>query len=58
MYHLNDDPSETKNIYHEYPEKVEELRQELIRLFDNGRSTEGAIQDNWIPEEWFQVNFK
>ncbi len=31
LYNLNDDPGETTNIAHQYPEKVRELRELLIR---------------------------
>jgi arylsulfatase A len=38
LFNLKDDPSETKNLYLEYPEKVEELNAILNKYKETGRS--------------------
>lgn len=38
LFNLKNDPKELKNIAEEYPEKVKELRDELDRVRDSGRS--------------------
>jgi len=38
LYHLDDDPGETKNLYAEQPAIVTRLRTELARIEGNGRS--------------------
>ena len=38
LYNLNDDPSETKNLFLQNPEKVEELTAILKKYKENGRS--------------------
>ena len=59
LYHLENDPGETNNLYAKYPEKVEELKSEMIRIYLEGRSTEGPAQKNDPPrrenweEPWF-----
>ena len=38
LYNLDDDPSETKNLFLQYPEKVKELGSILKKFQDTGRS--------------------
>ena len=38
LFNLKDDPSETKNIYLQFPVKVEELSKILKKYRDSGRS--------------------
>ncbi len=38
LYNVADDPSETKNLYLQYPEKVNELNEILIKYQQSGRS--------------------
>jgi arylsulfatase A-like enzyme len=38
LYNLNEDPSETKNLFLQYPEKVEELTAILKKFRESGRS--------------------
>ncbi len=38
LYNLDEDPSETNNLYYKYPEKVVSLRAELREIEYNGRS--------------------
>lgn len=58
LYNLNNDPCEQKDLIKMYPEMAEDLRNELIKVFDNGRSTLGKNQANNPSENWHQINFK
>ncbi|MFI3208349.1 MAG: hypothetical protein R3Y40_04370, partial [Eubacteriales bacterium] len=58
LYNLNVDPRETNNLIDSEPEKVEELTAELVKVFDNGRSTKGEKQLNNPCDNWHQINFK
>lgn len=59
LYHLGNDPSETINLQSKYPDKVAELKDDLIRLYLEGRSSDGPMVDNDPPmrssweEPWF-----
>ncbi len=56
LFNLKDDPSETKNVYNQYPDKYKELRDLLIKYIKNGRSTSGKNQKNdSINFEWEQI---
>ena len=58
LYNLAKDPGERSNLEHTAPEKVEELKQILIRYIREGRSTPGLIQQNDPYEgEWKQTWF-
>ena len=46
LYNMELDEEEQNNVYDKYPEVVEELITELIKLVENGRSTEGEPQKN------------
>ena len=46
LYHMGDDPGETKNLEKEHPEKVEELVNLLAVAMADGRTTPGAVQGN------------
>lgn len=46
LYHLGDDPGETKNLEGSRPEKIEELVDDLAKALANGRTTPGAAQAN------------
>ncbi|MCC9605446.1 arylsulfatase [Blastopirellula sp. JC732] len=46
LYNLSDDLGETNNLATDMPDKVAELRGELDRIIDNGRSTPGPAQAN------------
>ncbi len=58
LYDLNSDPCETTNIIENHPEIVEDLKTELTKIFDNGRTTPGAKQQNNPAVNWFQINWK
>lgn len=56
LYNLKDDPSETKNLESNNPEKVKELKSLLLKYIDDGRSTKGKPQENdAIDFEWKQL---
>jgi arylsulfatase A-like enzyme len=52
LYNLKDDPSETKNLEVNNPEKVKELKSLLLKYIDDGRSNSG------IPQENDAINFR
>ncbi len=46
LYHLGDDPGETKNLETTHPEKIEELVNLLAKAMSDGRTTPGDVQQN------------
>ncbi len=52
LYDLRADPTETRNLQAEQPEKVKELTALLQRAIDNGRSTPGPSQKNDAEIAW------
>ncbi|WP_162339890.1 sulfatase family protein [Cyclobacterium salsum] len=57
LYNLATDPGEENNLVDRYPERVEDLKKELIALIKEGRSTAGPKQKNDGPEIWDQVSW-
>ena len=58
LYNLNTDIGETTNVAENNPEKVEELKQILIKQINDGRSTPGEVQENDpINIPWVQAAF-
>ncbi|MFV0267356.1 MAG: sulfatase-like hydrolase/transferase [Draconibacterium sp.] len=57
LYNLKNDPGEQNNLYGKYPEVEQELKQELIALIQNGRSTPGVAQQNDGDQSWPQLNW-
>lgn len=58
LYHLEDDPQESKNLEKQYPEQVKTLKQLLEYYITVGRSTPGKPQQNdAIDFEWKQISF-
>lgn len=59
LYYLPEDKKESTNVYEEHPEVVEKLRNKLDDRFEQGRTTQGKPQQNYVPKEpWIQVNWK
>lgn len=59
LYYLPEDKKESKNLYVEYPQIVEKLREKMDKRFEEGRTSDGGKQKNYIPEEsWVQINWK
>ncbi|WP_439482576.1 sulfatase family protein [Cyclobacterium plantarum] len=57
LFDLSADPSEQNNLVEAYPGRVKEMKEEMIRLIKNGRSTPGPVQKNDGPEVWAQVGW-
>lgn len=58
LYDLSKDPSEENNLYVDNPDIEEEMKNMMVSLIHNGRSTPGKIQKNDPPlgdKEWEQV---
>ncbi|HYW94911.1 MAG TPA: sulfatase-like hydrolase/transferase, partial [Bacteroidales bacterium] len=56
LYNMEIDQGETANLYFEYPEIVEELKSEFIKIIKSGRSTPGTPQD-FVKDNWEQINW-
>jgi arylsulfatase A-like enzyme len=54
LYNMEVDEIEQNNVYKEYPEIVEELKAELIRLVEDGRTTEGSVEQNDVEVDVFK----
>ena len=46
LYHMGNDPGETKNLEKQHPEKIEELVDLLAKAMADGRTTLGENQEN------------
>lgn len=58
LYNLKLDIEEHVNVAEKYPNKVTELKELLIKLINEGRSTPGAVQKNdAISSPWVQTDF-
>ena len=55
LYNMATDPAEQKNVQAEYPDKVKELKDLLLKYIREGRSTPGKPQPNDNGNEWKQV---
>lgn len=55
LYNLKNDIGEASNLQAEFPEIVEEYRNELWDIIQNGRSTPGENQLNDEPRDWKQL---
>lgn len=58
LYNIVKDPSEKDNIIDEYPEITQDLKNELTKALDNGRTNKGEEQENSVVDNWFQINWK
>ena len=57
LYDLDSDIVEENNLQAQHPEIVEQYRQELATIVNDGRSTEGAKQSNDGPAKWPQLKW-
>ncbi len=57
LYNLSNDIGEEHNLQDEKSELLELYRKELSQIVLNGRSTEGAKQNNDGPERWSQLEW-
>ena len=55
VYDMQEDPSETTNVYLEHPEIVKELKALLKKYIKEGRSTPGKVQANDATRKWEQI---
>ncbi len=55
LYDMDADETEQKNVYEEYPEVVEELKAELIKLVEQGSTKEGATEYNDVEVDIFKA---
>ncbi|MEX0274910.1 MAG: arylsulfatase, partial [Flavobacteriaceae bacterium] len=59
LYNLSSDPEETNNLCAQHPDRVAELRQLMVSIYENGRSTKGKSLQNDNPmngKPWNQVD--
>ncbi len=58
LYHLGDDPGETRNLEESHPEKIEALVNDLAKALADGRTTSGAPQlnDGWPLRQKGMIN--
>ncbi len=56
LYHVEDDPGETKNLQAEHPERVRQMIARLRQLIDNGRSTPGPRMANDRPVDLWKLD--
>lgn len=59
LYNIYTDKTESNNVIDNHKELVQELKDELTKQLDEGRSTEGKPQKNYVPEgPWVQINWR
>ncbi|CAN0326784.1 unnamed protein product, partial [Scytosiphon promiscuus] len=51
LYNMDEDPSETTNLYFEQPEVVKRLTKKITRIIKDGRTTPGIPQE-YVKENW------
>ncbi len=58
LYNMEEDVRETRNLYEEYPELAERLREKMIRYIEDGRSTPGEPQENYGGKNcWNEISW-
>lgn len=57
LYDLDADIGERKNLQADHPDVVDSLREELVQIIKNGRSTPGAPQKNTGSPYWDQLGW-
>lgn len=59
LYKIREDLAETTNVINDHPEIVEQLKEQMSKRLDTGRSDKGEPQENFIPDKpWVQINWK
>ncbi len=56
LYNLEEDIGELKNLFGQHPKVEEQLKAELIRIIEQGRSTPGKPQANTPVDSWPQYD--
>jgi len=57
LYDLKNDIAEENNLQGEHKDIVEQYRDELAKIVNDGRSTKGVPQENDGPERWPQLKW-
>ena len=57
LYDLENDPSETTSVNHEFPEVMDRLKKEITNIISKGRSINGPKLVNDAPEYWPQLHW-
>ena len=57
LVNFKEDLTEKHNLARKNPEKAEELKNLLIKIIKDGRSTPGTPQKNDTPNDWEQISF-
>jgi arylsulfatase A len=57
LYNLKNDIAEDSNLQGENKDIVEQYRDELTKIVNDGRSTKGVPQENDGPESWLQLEW-
>lgn len=57
LYDLESDIAEKNNVIDKYPEVFEELKNKLVKIVLNGRSTEGKVQHNNGEQIWETISW-
>lgn len=55
LYDLSSDPGEKANVAAKHPDMVAHMKDELLQIIQQGRSTPGAPQENTVPQ-WKQLD--
>ncbi|WP_372935477.1 arylsulfatase [Seonamhaeicola sp.] len=56
LYDMETDQSETTNVYDKHPEIVKELTKELVKIVEQGRTTNGPSQENDVVVDIFKTS--
>lgn len=57
FYNMKNDIAEEHNLEAKYPELIKEYREDLLKIVNDGRSTEGEKQMNDEVESWPQLEY-
>ena len=55
LYNIKNDVAEEYNLQAEHPEIIKEFKMDLLKIINDGRSTEGAKQENDEALSWVQL---
>ncbi len=55
LYNIKNDVAEEYNLQAEHPEIIKEFKMDLLKIINDGRSTEGAKQENDEAPSWAQL---
>ncbi|RTE55464.1 arylsulfatase [Arenibacter aquaticus] len=59
LYNIEEDPSETTNLYFKHPDVVKKLSKKISKIITNGRTTPGRpqayVKENWDLPKWVKM---